>query len=207
MPDVIRRPSIDLRWSHAAKHLGSGPSGPPSLFTRQPEWENLMKSLDELFMHFLQDVYYAERQLLKALPKMAKNAQEPALKAAFTVHREETVHQVERLEQVFEHLGKRAKGVPCEAIKGLIEEADEVLEESDVGAVRDAGLAACGQAVEHYEIARYGALIAWAQAGGHKEIVGLLQQTLDEEKKADKLLNDLATKHINKSAAALAKAT
>jgi ferritin-like metal-binding protein YciE len=167
--------------------------------------ERAMKSLDDLFLHFLQDVYYAERQLLKALPKMAKNAQEPALKDAFTVHREETVHQIERLDEVFEHLGKRAKGVPCEAIKGLIEEAEEVLDDSELGAVRDAGLVACGQAVEHYEMARYGALIAWAQAGGHKEIVGLLQQTLAEEKKADKLLNDLGINQVNKSAAALAK--
>jgi ferritin-like metal-binding protein YciE len=165
-----------------------------------------MKSLDDLFLHFLQDVYYAERQLLKALPKMAKNAQEPALAEAFTAHREETVQQIERLEQVFELIGKRARGVPCEAIKGLIEETEDVLDESDAGAVRDAGLVACGQAVEHYEMARYGALIAWAQAGGRKEIVGLLQETLDEEKKADKLLNDLATKQINKSASALAKA-
>ena len=165
-----------------------------------------MKSLDELFIHFLQDVYYAERQLMKALPKMAKNAQEPALRDAFTAHLEETAHQIERLEQVFEHLSKRPRGVPCEAIKGLIEETEEVIEDSDLGAVRDAGLIACGQAVEHYEMARYGALIAWAQAGGHKDIVGLLQETLDEEKKADKLLNDLAVKQINKSAAALAKA-
>ena len=108
-----------------------------------------MKSLDDLFMHFLQDIYYAERQLLKALPKMAKNAQTPALKEAFTTHREETVHQIERLEQVFEHLGKRAKGVPCEVIKGLIEETEEVLGDSDVGAVRDAGLIACGQCPNH----------------------------------------------------------
>jgi ferritin-like metal-binding protein YciE len=165
-----------------------------------------MKSLDDLFLHFVQDIYYAERQLLKALPKMANNAQEPALKDAFTVHRDETVEQVERLEQVFEYLGKRPKGVPCEAIKGLIEETEEVLADSDLGAVRDAGLVACGQAVEHYEMARYGALIAWAQAGGHAGVVSLLQQTLDEEKKADKLLNDLAVKHINSSAAALAKA-
>ena len=164
-----------------------------------------MKSLDDLIMHFLQDVYYAERQLLKALPKMAKNAQAPALKEAFTAHREETVHQIERLEQVFEHLGKRAKAVPCEVIKGLIEETEDVLGDSDVGAVRDAGLIACGQAVEHYEMARYGALIAWSQAAGHKDVVGLLQQTLDEEKKADKLLNDLALKQINKSAAVVAK--
>jgi ferritin-like metal-binding protein YciE len=165
-----------------------------------------MKSLDDLFLHFLQDVYYAERQLLKALPKMAKNARDRALSEAFTAHREETVHQIERLEQVFEHIGKRARGIPCEAIKGLIEEAEEVIAESDAGPVRDAGLVACGQAVEHYEMARYGALIAWAQASGHKDVVGLLQQTLDEEKKADKLLNDLAVKQINKNASGMAKA-
>jgi ferritin-like metal-binding protein YciE len=165
-----------------------------------------MKTLDDLFTHFLQDVYYAERQLLKALPKMAKSAQEPALKEAFTAHREETVHQIERLEQVFDHIGKRPRGIPCEAIKGLIEEAEEVLDETEVGAVRDAGLVACGQAVEHYEMARYGALIAWAQAGGHKEVVSLLQQTLDEEKKADRLLNDLAMKQVNKRASSMPKA-
>lgn len=165
-----------------------------------------MKYLDDLFMHFLQDIYYAERQLLKALPKMAKNAQLPALKEAFTAHHQETIHQVERLDQVFGHLGKPAKGVPCEVIKGLIEETEEVIGASDVGPVRDAGLIACGQAVEHYEMARYGALIAWAQADGNKDVVGLLQQTLDEEKKADKLLNDLAVKQINKSASAIANA-
>jgi ferritin-like metal-binding protein YciE len=165
-----------------------------------------MKSLDDLFLHFLQDVYYAERQLLKALPKMAKSAQAPALKEAFTAHREETVHQVERLEQVFEHIGKTAKGVPCEVIKGMIEETEEVIGDSEAGAVRDAGLIACGQAVEHYEMARYGALIAWAQADGHKDVVGLLQQTLDEEKKADRLLNELAVKQINKTASIVAKA-
>jgi ferritin-like metal-binding protein YciE len=137
---------------------------------------------------------------------MAKNAQAPALKAAFTAHHQETIHQVERLDQVFEHLGKPAKGVPCEAIKGLIEETEEVIGDSDIGPVRDAGLIACGQAVEHYEMARYGALIAWAGASGHKDIVALLQQTLDEEKKADKSLNDLALKEINKSASAMPKA-
>ena len=165
-----------------------------------------MKSLDDLFLHFLQDVYYAERQLLKALPKMAKSAQSPALKEAFTAHREETVHQVERLEQVFELIGKPAKGVPCEAIKGLIEEAEEVIGDSELGPVRDAGLIACGQAVEHYEVARYGALIAWAQVAGHSEIVALLRQTIDEEKKADKMLNELALKQVNKNASTMAKA-
>ncbi len=171
-----------------------------------------MKTVDDLFLHFLQDIYYAERQLLKGLPKMAKGATEPALKEALLAHRDETANQIERLEQVFEMVGKRARGVPCEAIKGLIEETEEVLEETEVGPVRDAGLLACGQAVEHYEMARYGALIAWAQEAGYKEATSLLQQTLEEEKKADRLLNDLAVKHIklndlavkhiNKSAAA-----
>jgi ferritin-like metal-binding protein YciE len=163
-----------------------------------------MKTIEDLTLHFLMDIYYAERQLLKALPKMAKAAEEPALKQAFLAHREETTHQIERLDQVFEKLGKRAKGVPCEAIKGLIEECDELVEQSDVGPVRDAGLVACGQAVEHYEMARYGALIAWAKAGKHTEIVALLQETLDEEKQADTLLNGLATKQINAKAAQLA---
>lgn len=163
-----------------------------------------MKTLDDLTLHFLQDIYYAERQLLKALPKMAKAAQEPALKEAFLSHREETVHQIERLEQVFEKLGKRPKAIPCEAIKGLIEEGDELVEQSDPGPVRDAGLVACGQAVEHYEMARYGAIIAWAKAGGHNDVTALLQATLDEEKKADLLLNGLATKQLNPKAAKLA---
>ncbi len=165
-----------------------------------------MKTIDDLFMHFLQDIYYAERQLLKALPKMAKGAQETSLKEAFTTHRTETEHQIERLEQVFEKMGKRPHAIPCEAIKGLIEETEEVLDESEAGAVRDAGLIACGQAVEHYEMARYGALIAWAKAAGHDEVVALLQQTLNEEKKADSLLNELAVSRVNKSAATFKKA-
>ncbi|MDE2515431.1 MAG: ferritin-like domain-containing protein [Rhodospirillales bacterium] len=165
-----------------------------------------MKSLDGLLMHFLQDVYYAERQLLKALPKMAKNSHAPAVKEAFIAHHQETIHQVERLEQVFEHLGKPAKGVPCEAIKGLIEEAEEVIEATEPGPVRDAGLIACGQAVEHYEMARYGTLIAWAKIGKHPDIVALLKKTLDEEKKADTALNELAIKEINKSALEISRA-
>lgn len=165
-----------------------------------------MNSLDDLFLHFLQDVFFAERQLLKALPKMAKSAQAPALKEAFAAHCEETVQHVERLEQVFSLIGKPVKAVPCAAIKGLIEEADEVVTASQPGPVRDAGLIACGQAVEHYEMARYGALIAWATAIGHTDVVGLLRQTLFEEKAADKQLNDLAVKHIDESASANAKA-
>jgi ferritin-like metal-binding protein YciE len=162
-----------------------------------------MKSLDDLFLHFLRDVYYAERQISKALPKMAKAAQSEQLKQAFTHHREETQHQIERLQQVFEAVGKRAQGVTCEAINGLVEETEELLEEArEPSAVRDAGLIACAQAVEHYEMARYGALIAWARALGHKEAIALFQATLDEEKKADTLLNQIAGSEINSQAKA-----
>lgn len=169
----------------------------------QKEMKAMMKTLDGLFLHFLQDVYYAERQVLKALPKMAKNAEAPALKDALLRHREETVHQVERLEQVFEMLGKPAKGVICEVIKGLIEETEEVIGDSQMGVVRDAGLIACGQAVEHYEMARYASLISWAEAGGHDDIAKLLRQTFDEEKKAETSLGQLAKNDINKKAASV----
>jgi len=162
-----------------------------------------MKSLDDLFLHFLKDIYYAERQIAKALPKMAKAAQSEQLKGAFTHHRDETQHQIERLQKVFEAIGKRAQGVTCEAINGLIEETEELLEEAkEPGPVRDAGLIACAQAVEHYEMARYGALIAWAHTKGHKEVIALLQETLDEEKKADTLLNQIANSEINNRAKA-----
>lgn len=158
------------------------------------------KGFNELFLSFVQDIYYAERQILKCLPKMAKASGNPDLKEAFTRHREETQGQVERLQRVFDALGKRARGVTCEAINGLIEEGDEVIEEFPEGSVRDAGLAACAQAIEHYEIARYGALIAWAKTAGQKEIVSLLEETLAEEQKADTLLNQLANKDINPQA-------
>ena len=159
-------------------------------------------TLDELILHFMQDIYYAERQIMKALPKMAKAAQSPELKQAFLTHREETQGQIERLQQAFEHLGKRAKGVTCEAINGLIEECEELLEEAkEPSSVRDAGLVACAQAVEHYEMARYGSLIAWSKAKGLTDITALLQQTLDEEKKTDMLLSKLGITDLNKQAA------
>jgi ferritin-like metal-binding protein YciE len=159
-----------------------------------------IKGPNELLLAFMQDIYYAERQILKALPKMAKAAESSQLRDAFTEHREETQGQIERLQKAFEALGKRARGATCEAVNGLIEETEEVIEEFPEGSVRDAGLAACAQAVEHYEIARYGSLIAWARAAGHKEVVSLLEETLAEEKKADTLLNQLANKAINQQA-------
>jgi len=165
-----------------------------------------MKTNDDLFLHFLQDIYYAERQILKALPKMAKAAESDKLKQALTHHQQETQHQVERLQQVFEAIGKPARAKTCEAIQGLIEEGEEVVQDFEQGPVRDAGIAACAQAVEHYEMARYGALIAWAKAGGHENVVSLLEETLAEEKKADALLNEIANSDVNKKAANLKKA-
>jgi ferritin-like metal-binding protein YciE len=159
------------------------------------------KSLNDLTLNFLRDIYYAERQILKALPKMAKAAENDQLKQAFQQHREETEHQVERLQQVFERLGTRARGQTCEAINGIIEEGEEIVGEFDKGPVLDAALAANAQAVEHYEMARYGALVAWAKVAGQNEIASLLEQTLAEEKKADTLLNELANKDLNKKAA------
>jgi len=161
-----------------------------------------MQTLDEMILHFMQDIYYAERQIMKALPKMAKAAQSPELKQAFLTHREETQGQIDRLQQAFEALGKRARGVTCEAINGLIEECEELLEEAkEPSPVRDAGLVACGQAVEHYEMARYGTLVAWAKAKGLTDVAALLQQTLDEEKNADTLLNKLGNGELNRQAA------
>ena len=159
-----------------------------------------MKSMDDLLLSFVQDVYYAERQILKALPKMAKAAENEELKKALTEHREETQGHVERLQQVFEMLGKRARGQTCEAINGIVEEGEEVIHEFEQGSVRDAGILANAQAVEHYEMARYGTLVAWAKASGLNDAVKILQQTLDEEKKADTLLNKIANSTLNKQA-------
>jgi ferritin-like metal-binding protein YciE len=157
--------------------------------------------LNELFLDTLKDIYFAERQILKALPKMIKAAQDPKLKAGFTAHREETEGQIERIAGVFEILGKRAQGKTCEAIKGIIEECEELLETAtEPSAVRDAGLIACGQAVEHYEMARYGALVAWASALDYQDAGTLLQANLDQEKKADILLTTVATE-VNPRAA------
>lgn len=158
------------------------------------------KTMNDLLLAFMQDVYYAERQILKALPKMAKAASNDELRQALLHHREETQGQVERLQKAFEAMGKQARGQTCEAIIGLIEEGEEVIEDFQDAAVRDAGILACAQAVEHYEMARYGAIIAWAKEVGATEVVRLMQETLDEEKKADTLLNQLATKAINRQA-------
>ncbi len=159
------------------------------------------RSLQELFLSTLQDIYHGEKQILKALPKMAKNATTPELKQAFQHHQEQTEGQIERLQRVFELMDRSARGRTCEAIEGLVEEGKEVMSEAESGPVMDAGLIAAAQAVEHYEIARYGTLRAWAGQLGLDEAVKLLDQTLQEEKQTDELLNKIAESHVNRQAA------
>jgi ferritin-like metal-binding protein YciE len=160
-----------------------------------------MKSMNDLMLHFLQDIYYAERLGIRAMAKVAKAAENPELKQAILEHRDQSQKQISRLEQVFEVLGKRARGKTCAAMDGLAEEADEVIEEGEKGPVQDAALIACAQAVEHYEIARYGAMIAWARQLGMDDAAELLQQTLDEEKQSDQRLNEIAEGAANPQAA------
>jgi len=159
-----------------------------------------MKDLNELFVHLLKDVLYAERTIVKNLPKMAKKAESPELKKAFETHLAETEGQVERLEKVFDLIGKAPRAITCDAIVGLSEEAKEVMEEAKDPDVLDAGVLAAAQAIEHYEIARYGTLVAWAEQLGLKDAVPLLKKTLDEEKNADVLLTKIAESRINKEA-------
>jgi ferritin-like metal-binding protein YciE len=159
------------------------------------------KNLEELFFETLKDIYFAEKQILRALPKMAKEAKSAELKQAFETHREQTEGHVERLNQVFEQLGRPARGKTCEAILGIIDEAKEIMEEFKGGEALDAGLASSAQAVEHYEIARYGTLKTWAQQLGLNDAAKLLNETLQEEIATDKLLTRLATSSVNKKAA------
>ncbi|MBO1908923.1 ferritin-like domain-containing protein [Microvirga sp. 3-52] len=159
------------------------------------------KTLDDLFLHTLKDIYYAEKQILKALPKMAKSAESEELRSAFETHREQTQGQIERLEQIFELLGKPARGVACEAINGIIEESKEIMEDFADSPALDAGILSSAQAVEHYEITRYGTLKTWAQQLGLSDAVTLLDQTLQEEKETDELLTRLAETRVNAEAA------
>jgi ferritin-like metal-binding protein YciE len=160
-----------------------------------------MRKLEDLFLHLLKDVYHAEKQATRAMPKMAKSVESEELRQALETHQEETLGQVERLERVFEILGKKPRGQTCEAIQGLVEEAKEVMDEAEDPDVLDAGVLAAAQAIEHYEIARYGTLRAWAEELGMADAAKLLQQTLDEEKKTDKLLSDIAVSRLNREAA------
>jgi ferritin-like metal-binding protein YciE len=156
-----------------------------------------MDNLEKLFEETLRDVYYAEKAILKNLPKMARKASSEKLRAAFEEHVDQTEEQVGRLEQIFELIGKSARGKRCTAIDGLAEEASEIMQEAEDDTVRDAGMLAAAQAVEHYEIARYGTLAAWAEKLGMKEAVKLLQTTLEEEKQTDMQLSKLAVSEIN----------
>jgi len=159
------------------------------------------KTLDDLFLDTLKDIYYAEKQILKTLPKMARAAQSQEGKAGFLQHRDETQGQIERLEQVFEIIGKPARGKTCEAIQGIISEGEEIIEEFKGSPALDAGLISAAQAVEHYEIARYGTLIAWANQLGLRDAIPLLKQSLAEEEAADKKLTQLAVAAANAKAA------
>jgi ferritin-like metal-binding protein YciE len=160
-----------------------------------------IKTMDDLFLHVLQDIYYAERQLTKALPKMIEKATNRELTAAFRNHLEETEGQIERLEQAFELLGKEPKATSCPSIDGIIKEADEIAGEIADKKVLDAALLAAAQAVEHYEITRYGTLIAWAEELDKAPVGKLLTTTLNQEKAADKKLSAIAEKKVNMKAA------
>ncbi len=157
--------------------------------------------LEDLFLTTLKDIYHGEKQILKALPKMAKHAESRELKSALEHHLKETEGQVERLERIFALMHKPARGETCEAVEGLIEEGEEVMSKAKTGAVCDAGMIAAGQAIEHYEMARYGTLIAWANQLGMIEAAKLLEETLEEEKRADKKLSDIALGQVNRKAA------
>lgn len=158
------------------------------------------KTLEDLFHETLKDIYYAEKKILTALPKMAKAAQSEELQAAFEKHENETEGQVERLEQVFEIIEQPARGKTCDAINGLIDESKEFMKEFKGSSALDAALLASAQAVEHYEISRYGTLKSWAQQMGLTQAVRLLDETLEEEKKTDEALTELAEAAVNEQA-------
>ena len=160
-----------------------------------------IKTMDDLFLHVVQDIYYAENQIMKALPDMIEKATNRELTTALRSHLGETEKQVQRLEQVFQLLGQEPKGTTCPAIDGIIKEAEEIAGEIDDKSVLDAGIIAAAQAVEHYEITRYGTLVAWAEELGRNDVAKLLGTTLKEEKSADKKLSGIAEKKVNLKAA------
>jgi ferritin-like metal-binding protein YciE len=161
------------------------------------------KTLNDLFQDTLKDIYFAEKKILTTLPKMAKAAQDPKLKAAFEKHRRETEGQIVRLEKVFGIIGKKPQGKTCAAIMGITDEGAEIIEEYKGTPALDAGLLAAAQAVEHYEISRYGTMRTWAEELGMSDAAKLLQQTLDEEEATDEALTALAVSAVNVAAEAL----
>lgn len=160
-----------------------------------------MKNLQELFEHTLKDMYYAEKQIAKALPKMAEKAEAQELRNAFESHLKETEGHIQNLEKVFEAIGKKASGQKCPAIEGIIEEGEEFISQSEDADVCDAAMISAAQAVEHYEISRYGTLKAWAEQLGHAEAIRLLDANLKQEYAADEKLTKLAEAKLNKQAA------
>jgi ferritin-like metal-binding protein YciE len=160
-----------------------------------------IKTLDDLFVHTLQDIYYAEQQITKALPQMIEKATDPQLKQAFQTHLKETEQQIMMVEQVFRMHGHEPKGVNCPAIDGIIDEAQEIAGEVDDKDVLDAALISAAQAVEHYEMTRYGTLVAWAKQLGRQDCATILHQILEQEKAADEKLNRIAESKVNVKAA------
>ena len=160
-----------------------------------------IETMDDLFAHQLKDIYYAEKRIVGALPEMIGKATSPQLKSAFEAHLGETRNHVKRIEQVFQMYGSKPESVDCPAIDGIIEEADEVVGEADNKTVLDAALIAAAQAVEHYEMTRYGTLIAWAKTLGRNDCAEVLRETLAEEEAADKKLTKIAEGGVNRAAA------
>jgi ferritin-like metal-binding protein YciE len=159
-----------------------------------------IKTLDDLFVHTLQDIYYAEEKITKALPKMISKVSDPQLKQAFQEHLGQTRNHIKRLEQVFQMHGQPAKAVTCPAIDGIVDEAEEIMGDASDAEVLDAAALAAAQAVEHYEITRYGTLIAWARQLGRPDCAGVLQETLEEEKETDLRLTEIAEARVNRVA-------
>jgi len=198
------KPSLPFSWNHARQRrlnrrsrvtAGSSEEEVMGLFSKP------IKSLDDLFLHTLKDIYYAEHQIVKSLPKMAEKATDPALKSAFQKHLAETKGQVTRLERVFQMLNEEAKGVTCAAMDGILDEAKEVMSDIEDKTVLDAGMLSAAQAVEHYEITRYGTLVAFARRLGREDCAKILEETLAEEKETDRKLTELAEGQINRRAA------
>ena len=161
-----------------------------------------IQNLHDLFLHTLKDIYFAEQTIVKKLPKMAEKAQSSQLRNAFETHLAESREHVRRLEEVFSILGEKAQAEECPAIEGITEEAEELVKEIEDPETRDAAMLAAAQAVEHYEITRYGTLLAWAEEMGHDNVVSHLQKTLDEEKATDQKLTQMAEARLNRRAAA-----
>ena len=178
-------------WEHINEETSVG------IFTKD------IKTFEDLFLHQLQDVYYAENQIIKTLPKMIEKATAAPLKQGFTTHLKETEVQIERLDKVFALLGEKPEGASCPAIDGIIKEANEVAGDIADKSVLDAALIASAQAVEHYEITRYGTLIAWANQLGRADIAAILKETLDEEYATDDKLTAMATSSVNAKAEAV----